>query len=365
MPDAIAQVQRDEGKVDMTPKTVAVLGLCAVVSVAAASYGVSQRVGFETTEFEGQRVFPELVEQAPMVTEMIVTQSGEIKTFQLIDEQWTLAESDNYPVHNNAVTKVMFGLSNMQYLDAKTASPERHRALQLEEPKTKQDNSQLVALKTSDGNVIAELLVGRANYFLPETTTGGMYVRKPGENQTWLVRGLVDIGAEPRDWLQRTIVDIPVDNVRRAEARHPDGELQLVRPNPDVTGGFEFENLPEGTKLKSEFAPRNIAALLNSFVLNNVRKAENVALDPQGAYVGVFDTVDDQRITLNMWQQDGTQYLVVGAAYTGNDPDSDAAKQVADITARTTGWVYIVPEYQFEQLSKKFDVVTEPADNPS
>lgn len=349
----------------MTPKTVAILGVCAVVSVAAATYGVSQRVGFETTEFEGQRVFPDLVDQASGVTEMVVTQSGQVKTFQLRDGQWTLAESDNYPVHNNAVTKVMFGLSNMQYLDAKTASPERHRALQLEDPETKEDNSQLVALKAEGGDILAELLVGRANYFLPETTTGGMYVRKPGDNQTWLVRGLVDIGAEPRDWLQRTIVDIPVENVIRAEARHPDGEIQIVRPNADVTGGFEFENLPEGTKLKSAFAPRNIAALLNSFVLNNVRKAENVELNPDDAYVGVFETKDDKRIELRMWQQDGTQYLIVDAAYAGSDAQSDAAKQVADITQRTDGWVYIVPEYQFEQLSKKFDVVTEPADSPS
>ncbi len=349
----------------MTPKSVAVLGVCAVVSVAAAAFGVSQRVGFETSDFQGQRVFPDLLDQAANVKEVVVTQGGEVKTFRLDGDQWGLAESDGYPVHNNLVTKVMFGLSNMEYLDAKTALPKRHADLQLEPPTTRAANSQQVVLKSAGGDVIAELLVGRANYFLPETTTGGMYVRKPDENQTWLVRGLVDIGVEPRDWLQRDIIDMPLNDVQRVEVTHPDGEVQLIRPNPDVTGGFEFENMPDGMKLKSEFAPRNIAAVINSFVLNNVRASSNVTLDPAQAYTGVYTLNGDVQLTLRMWQRDGTQYLRLSAAYEGDDPNSEAVKNVAEINARADGWTYLVPEYQFEQISKKFSVVTEPADTGS
>jgi hypothetical protein len=342
----------------MTPRTLAILLVCAIVSSAAAAFAIAQRVSFQDTDFQGQRVFPELLETAKDVTTMTVTQSGTVMTFEKKDVGWTLKQSGSYRVHDNLVSKVIFGLANMEWLEAKTANPSRFKELQLGDPSETTSKSQQVRLADANGDVIADLIVGRANYFLPETTTGGMYVRRPGEDQTWLARGLVDIGVEPRDWLVREIIDIKPEQIARVDVVFPDGTRQSVVPAPDATGGFAFENMPDGFKLKSPYAPRNVAAVLGGFVLNNVTPSADIDLDPAQAYVATFKTTGGMLVVTRMWEKDGQHYMQVEAEAA---PPSAAATQAAEINARTDGWTYIVPDYQYEQVSKKLRDVIEKA----
>lgn len=349
----------------MTPRTVAILLVIAVVTSAAAVFGLSNRVQYEVTDFDGQRVFPGLLEEAAQVSKVEILQSGERMTFEKKGDAWVLLESDGYPVHGNLVAKVIFSVANLDYLEAKTSDPARHEVLNLGDPSVKKAKAQQVTLYGAGGEKMADLVVGSANYFLPETTTGGMYVRRPGEDQTWLVKGLIDIGVERRDWLVRDIIDVKTDDVTRVEVRHPGGEVQIVEPKKGVTGDFAFANLPEGRKLTSDYAPRNIAAVISGFVLNDVRKQENVPFDPAKAYVANYESANGIAAELTFWQEGETQYLRAKASYTGSDPASEAAKQVEAINARAAGWTYIIPEYQYEQISKPFEQVTEPVENPS
>tara|TARA_R110000787_G_scaffold63679_6_gene143549 strand:- start:9239 stop:10279 length:1041 start_codon:yes stop_codon:yes gene_type:complete len=342
----------------MTPRTLAILLVCAIVSSAAAAFAIAQRVSFQETDFQGQRVFPDLVETAKDVTTMTVTQSGTVMTFEKNDAGWTLKQSGNYQVHDNLVSKVVFGLANMELLDTKTAMPSRFKDLQLSDPSDAESKAQQVKLTDANGSVIADLIVGRANYFLPETTTGGMYIRRPGEDQTWLARGLVDIGVEPRDWLIREIIDIKPEQVARVDVVFPDGTQQAVVPAPDATGGFAYDNMPDGFKLKSPYAPRNVAAVLGSFVLNNVTPSADINLDPALAYVATFKTTDGMQVVTRMWEKDGQHYLRIQAEAA---PPSAAATQAAEINARTNGWTYIIPDYQYQQISKKLTDVIEKA----
>ncbi|MEX2311776.1 MAG: DUF4340 domain-containing protein [Rhodospirillales bacterium] len=343
----------------MTPRTVTILLFMAIISVAAAVYGVSSRVNYQDAHYQGQRVFPTLLDNAESVKEMTVIQNGTSLTFVRDADRWTLRDSGNYPVHTKLVTKLVFTLSNMEFLEQKTDKPERYSSLDLGDPSKEGSKSKQVILKDASGNVMADLIVGRANGFLPESTTGGMYVRRPGETQTWLVRGLTDIGNEPRSWLVREIVDIKPERVSHVDVTQPDGEKLIVTPKSGEAGAFVFANMPEGMVLKSEYAPRNIAAVLNSFVLNDVRRSADVDLDPAQAYVADYLTTDGIKVVLRVWYKDKQPYMTVEAAYVGDKPDSDAAKQAAAIAERTRGWTYIIPEYQYEQLAKKMSEVTE------
>ena len=78
----------------MTPRTVSILIVAAIVSVAAAAYGVSNRVDFRDTNFEGQRLFPELLETAGNVQEVVVLQTGSTLTF-IRDEAPIMREEHN------------------------------------------------------------------------------------------------------------------------------------------------------------------------------------------------------------------------------------------------------------------------------
>lgn len=344
----------------MTYRTVLILLVMTAISVGAAIYGISSRTNVQTTDFNGEKLFPGLIEEAKTITEVEVIQSGNTMVFDLKEDGWTLRNSGGYRVHNSSVTKVILSISSMELLEAKTALERRHATLDLGDPNDPEANSQRVILKNAGGDVLADIVLGSANFFLPETTTGGMYVRNPDELQTYLVRGLVDIGPQPRNWLVRDIIDLPTDDVVRVEVTHPDGEKLYVVPEQGVTGDFSFENLPEGMKLKSAFAPRNIAALVNGFVLNDVRADADAPLDESEAYVADFTMASGMTVNMRIWRVAENQYLRLSAAPGSAAADSDAAKLAAEITARTEGWTYIIPEYQYEQISKKMAFVTEP-----
>lgn len=344
----------------MTYRTVLILLVLAVLSVGAAFYGINSRTNVQTTNFSGERLFPDLLDQAKTVTEVEIIQAGQPMTFVQTENGWTLRDSGGYRVHNNLVTKVILSIASMELLEAKTALEKRHATLDLGDPMAAGTKSQRVIMKNADGDVLADIVVGSANFFLPETTTGGMYVRRPDEVQTYLVRGLVDIGEQARNWLIRDIIDINTDDVARVEVTHPDGEKLYVIPEEAASGGYSFENMPEGMKLTSAFAPRNIAALVNGFVLNDVRRDADTPLDNSEAYVAEFTMNSGMTIDMRIWRIGEKQYMRISADAGTAAPDSDAAKLAEEITSRGQGWTYIIPEYQYEQISKKMVDITAP-----
>jgi len=346
----------------MTYRTVLILLVLAIFSVGAAFYGISSRTNVQTTDFNGERLFPGLLENAKTITEVEIVQAGKSMIFEIKEGRWTLRNSGGYPIHNNLITKVILSIASMELLEAKTALEKRHATLDLGDPMVSGTDSQRVIMKNADGDVLGDIVVGSANFFLPETTTGGMYVRRPDELQTYLVRGLVDIGEQPRNWLVRDIIDINTDDVVRVEVTHPDGEKLHVVPQEDAAGGYSFENLPDGMKLTSAFAPRNIAALVNGFVLNDVRRDADAPLDDSEAYVADFILNSGMTVNMRIWRIGEKQYLRLTAAPGTAAPDSDAAKLAQEITAQSQGWTYIIPEYQYEQISKKMADITAPVE---
>ncbi|MDA0998712.1 MAG: DUF4340 domain-containing protein [Proteobacteria bacterium] len=351
----------------MTPRSIAVLFIITLVAIAGAIGGVANRVNYQSSNLTGERVFPKLLENANSVSEMTVLQAGKNMTFRKQDGGWVLSESDGYPVDGRAVTKLIYGVSDLEYLERKTAREDRFEKLFLEDPTKADAKSHRVTLKDGAGKVLADVITGRSNSFLPQSTTGGAYIRLPGDKQTWLAKGLIDIGAEPRDWLQRDIVDFPPEQVLRVVTRLPGGETNAAVPDISAAakpGDFVFESIPSGRKLKSRFAPRDQAALLGGFVLNDVRKASAVMLDPKDAYVSEFDVKGGIHATMWIWRKDGTDWMKLGIDYTGADANSAEAKKVAEIKRRTDGWAYIIPAYQADVISKTMEFMTEP-DKPA
>ena len=92
--------------------------------------------------------------------------------------------------------------------------------------------------------------------------------------------------------------------------------------------------------------------------LNNVTPSADIDLDPAQAYVATFKTTGGMLVVTRMWEKDGQHYMQVEAEAA---PPSAAATQAAEINARTDGWTYIVPDYQYEQVSKKLSDVIEKA----
>src|SRR4051794_14555858 len=120
--------------------------------------------------------------------------------------QWTLVEKGNYPAAAGKVRQMLLGFSNLTLVEPKTERPELFVRLGLDDPKD--GHSTLVTLQDRTGANVAELIVGRQRIDRFGGGEDGVYVRRPGENGTWLARGSLNVSGEPIEWLDRRILDI-------------------------------------------------------------------------------------------------------------------------------------------------------------
>ena len=340
----------------MTPRTFTILGIVAVISVTAATLALGMRPQFLEFRADGERVFPSLLENADQVASFQVRQGNDQMTFVHGDKGWVLSESGGYAIDNRLAAKVILSLASLEFLEAKTKRKEKLAKLRLEDPLSEKSQARLLTFVDKNDKEIANLILGRDNYSLPATMTGGIYIRRPNEDQAWLAKGTVDIGGEPRDWLVRKIIDIPLEQIKHVRFSHPDGETFTIVGDLSVKDGFKLESVPEGMKLKTSYGPRSIANVVNNFLLNDVRRQTELTLTDTEASVSEFTLVNGDVVKLELWDKKPRNWMRVIV--------SGESQQAAAIAKRTEGWVYDIPDYQAELLRKRFTELTK-AEKPA
>jgi len=349
----------------MTKQTFIILAVAAVISVAAATASLTMQPRFTQVTGQGEYVFPDLLVNAANVGTIAIIQDGAPMTLELEPEGWTLAESGGHPIHDRLAAKVVLSLSELQLLEPKTKRKEKFATLRLEDPMAPNSRGRSVALKDKAGKDMGSVIVGRSNFSLPAVMTGGQYVRRSDSEQTWLARGVIDLGVEPRDWLVREIMNVADTQIQRATLRHSDGEIVEIVADAANQHGFRLVNLPEGKKLTTNYAPQSVATVPSDFLLNDVRRNGDINLAGEPSVHAEFALTGDVTITLTLWREKPHNWMRVAVHYTGTQPDSDGAKLATELAKRTGSWIYDIPDYQADQMSKRVADLVEDAGSGS
>src|SRR5690606_23028818 len=114
----------------------------------------------------------------------------------------------DYPAKFDNVKTLLVELSQLRYLEPKTADPTRFDRLELRDVTVEGAKSKKVTVRDKEGNVLAQGLIGKRNADLFGTGRGGTYMRVASKEQSWLVEGSVTLGEGPADWVSKQIVDI-------------------------------------------------------------------------------------------------------------------------------------------------------------
>ena len=118
--------------------------------------------------------------------------------------------------------------------------------------------------------MLARLIVGKQRYDRLGEGDDGVYVRKPGDPQSWLARGSLDFSDEMANWLDRKIVDIPDKRIAKVSLIQPDGStLVLSRAGPSAK--FAVAGAPANAKYKDEAVLAEPAMALETLDLDDVQ----------------------------------------------------------------------------------------------
>lgn len=348
-------------------------GATGVVLVLATWATVWRDAGLRR-EHAPERVFPGLIDRVNEVREIAVESGAESFTVRRTDGgEWALPDLADYPVARERAKKLLVTLSVLETIEPKTADPSRHGALALNDPTAAEGGAVQVTLLDDAGESLASLLVGRDASATRETR----YVRRSGEDQTWLVWRNFDLPARATGWLDPSILDIQRWRVKRIEIAHADGgSVEVGRDGYDKQH-FAIRDVPDGFEPVNPFVGNQLGSVLERVSMVTILHADEVPF-PDDAPTARIETFDGMRLEVRTAEVDGVDWLRAEAAY---DPSvrqelpedgpnivglpempslDEVEEEVRDLNARLGNWVFAVAPSKREQLSQRLaDMIKE------
>ena len=324
----------------------AALVAIAIVVLASGDRGVSHAA-------PGQSAFPALAARLGDVASVTVSRDGTTMTLIRDGDNWLVAEKGNYPANVAKISQIVRAMADLTLVEPKTQNPDLYPRLEVEDPGN--GKSPLVAVKDNSGGDLAQAIVGKRRYDRLGAGNDGVYLRKPGEAQSWLARGTLDPSGDAASWLDRQIIDISEKKIAKVTLTQADGsKLVISRSAPEAK--FAVEDTPADAKFKSETATSGPATALETLDLDDVKPAGELPVPDKDVATASFTTFDGLTVDLRLMERDKTDWIAISAAGSGS-AEANAKK----IEEKVSHWTYAIPAYKANLLKTKLADLVEPA----
>jgi hypothetical protein len=341
----------------MTPKSLIVLAAATVAAIGAAAVSLNMGGAGAGVAVSGP-VFAGLIERVNQVAKVTIEHRN--KTLTLVRDAkgaWTMPEADNYAVSAKVAEKVVVQLADLNYYELKTAKPDLYSRLHVADPKAAKAEARQIKLYDASGKVLADLVAGRKRYNLVGARKEGVYIRKPGNTQTWLAAGELDVEVHPRDWLVQEVLDVKEATVKAATVRHPDGDVVRVVKEDPKARNFTLLDIPAGKKLQYDTDPDNIAGVVDQLELDDARKSGFIAFEPDKTYAAEFVTRDGLKIAIDLQRKGEADWARIRASALADAPapaagSKSAAERADAINARLKDWVFALPGFKASRIKR-------------
>ena len=135
----------------MKPRTIAELGLVALVALAVAATTYVSQNRWSQAKVTGAPLFPSLTSQGPKITRIELRQGDKKLALERKDQAWVLADRGGYPAKPEAVRTLLVRLAEAQLVEPKTRKSDRFAMLELEDAGAKDTKSREVRLLDQQG----------------------------------------------------------------------------------------------------------------------------------------------------------------------------------------------------------------------
>jgi hypothetical protein len=335
----------------MTPKLVLSLGVAAIVSVGAAAAAWQASRPDTKVAGAGGELLPELIDKVNTIAGIEVRHQGRSMRLKREDGSWRVLPS-GYAVKPRKLQETLVGLIRLNKLEPRTSKADKYAILQVEDAGGAASKSRHVLLRDEAGKEVGSVLLGKAATGYTSGAEAAQYVRLGGEAQSWLVKGSVSAGAEYKDWVDTTVVQINTGEVKSVTITQADGEmLELLKTGKTAQGHDQFtvQGLPEGIKVKDDLTVRYAATDLANVEFVGVRKAK-----PGGEVVAraMLETDKGLKVAYEMTREGEENWLSVSLLAAGED-----AEGAEKLKATVEGWDFAIADYKAKQFRKRLSDV--------
>lgn len=320
-------------------------------------------------------MFPDLTAQRDAVAKItIATGEGTFDVVRTPEGGWILPGKSNFPAKFDNVKKTIIGLSELKLIQQKTARKDWHQQLDLVSPEDK-GAAISITLADAQGKVLAAVLAGKVQDAPTVNATGTIYVRRPGEDQTWLARGFLTLFRTANEWIDNDLFAIERTRIAKAEIA-PEGQTPYTLERAQTEPDFKIAGMPADKEPTSSSAVNGVASSLVGMTFDDV--APQSTQDFSKGSRATFTTFDGLTVVVSVVKAAEDKYWATFAASANPAPpppapaagaQPDAAAQAAGATAdvlkaeaerinrRTQGWAFNLPKYKGESLTAKIESI--------
>lgn len=334
----------------MTPRRVFMLLVAGILVIAFAIWLSSQR-HLERATSAGDLVLPGLESALNNVTEVRLTKGDETHTtLKKGSTDWIVAERD-YPADSGKVRKFMLDLGALNVVEEKTRNPANYPLLGVEDTTSPKATGTRVAVVTPTKTY--ELIVGK-------TSSGKSgYVRVPTKEQALLAAPSLTVDADPKRWLDHTLIDIAQERVKSVEEKPGEDQAYTASRDKKEQSDFAVSNLPKGRELSSPAAADSIAGALGAMSLDDVHKTSAPPADAKISHA-IYHTFDGLDVDV-AGRKDGTHDLV---SFTVRSTAKETEAEAQKLTTQLTGWEYELPSYKYDAIFHSQEELLKPVEPP-
>ena len=137
---------------------------------------------------------------------------------ELINDQWLLSNSDNFPVNTELLSRFFIQLREANIVEPKTNLPNLLFKLGLDD-----ENKSKLILKDKTGESILTLDLGIYNYNIP-----GSYVKFADTNQSLLVSTNLTTDTSPFYWMPNDLINIGSSTIKNVQIYNNNQMINLL-----------------------------------------------------------------------------------------------------------------------------------------
>jgi Domain of unknown function (DUF4340) len=330
----------------MTSRRVALL-LAGGLALIAFAVWLSSRRHLEHATLSGDLVLPGLEQSVNTVSEVDLRRGdGSHTSLKKASHGWVVGERD-WAADPGKVRKLLLDLGALNVVEEKTRLPANYPQLGVED----------VSTPKATGTQIDVVTPGRTFALIVGKTSSGKsgYVRVAGTAPSLLAAPLLTPDADPKTWLERSLIDLPVTRVRQVEEKPAAGAAYSATRDRKEQADFTVAPVPKGRLLTSAGAADAIAGALGSLSLEDVQKAAT----PADARLSraLFRTFDGLEIEA-AGRKDGARALItLEARATAKEAEAEAQQ----LNTRLGGWEFEIPDYKYGAIFRTLEELLQPA----
>lgn len=343
----------------MANLSLPILALATAVSVAAAAWAVVDRQKSSAVASVPEALFPGLTDKVNQVATIEVATPGLSFSIRKGEgESWSVPERGGYPVKFETVKQAVVGVAGLEPLAAKTARADLHHKLHLKTP-ADGGKGMVIALKDKSGADIAGVVVGITKSTPSATRPGWHYVRRAGEDQSWLAAGRVEVWDKIDRWLDIAMPVIDRARIHRVRTQKANGEVLHIGKDEPGARDFKALDLPEDMELIHMTSANALGSAIGFLNFEDVKPLAEVAFEEP--VIAEFATFDGMVLRVDVTRRKGAYWARFKARFEAGriaveklpedkrgkmKKPAEVEKEAAEINARFGPWAYRLPSYK-------------------